>query len=92
MRTYAEINRHPTTNLCPPLDETALIQALVAQYLAHDGYVDTASAFAEDVQKEALALDGQGTSSTIALDARSDGDAVNRQRNPSRPCYFGGFP
>jgi hypothetical protein len=79
-RTYAEINRHPTTNLCPPLDETALIQALVSQYLAHDGYVDTVRAFAEDVQKESLALDGQGIPGINPLDAQSDGDAVNRQR------------
>jgi hypothetical protein len=33
----------------PPLDESTLMQELVAQFLAHDGYVDTARAFAEEV-------------------------------------------
>jgi hypothetical protein len=80
--TYEEINRHSATRLCPQLDETALIQALVSQYLAHDGYVDTARAFAEDVQNESQALDSDTSRLGISsLDPKGDADAVNRQRN-----------
>jgi hypothetical protein len=64
------------------LDETALIQALVSQYLAHDGYVDTARAFAEDVQNESQALDSSNDRLDVSsLDPKGDADAVNRQRN-----------
>lgn len=80
-KTYEEINRHSITRLCPQLDETALIQALVSQYLAHDGYVDTARAFAEDVQNESQALDSDASRLGISsLDPKGDADAVNRQR------------
>lgn len=77
---YAKINQFPTANLHPPLDESALIQALVSSYLAHDGYVDTARAFAEDVQKEARALATTGRQGSIRpLDIKEDQDAINRQ-------------
>jgi len=80
-QTYEEINHHSIAKLYPPFDETALIQALVSQYLAHDGYVDTARAFAEDVQNENRALDtSPGKSVVGSLDPKSDADAVNRQR------------
>ncbi|KAF2475981.1 ran-binding protein [Lindgomyces ingoldianus] len=37
-------------------DETALVHELVSQYLAHDGYVETARAFSEEVVEESRAL------------------------------------
>ncbi|KAK7754736.1 hypothetical protein SLS62_003294 [Diatrype stigma] len=43
----------------PPQDETELIQGLVLQFLQHDGYVETARAFAAEIhaEKEALNID-----------------------------------
>lgn len=58
----AEINNTSTDTLQPPLDESALLQELVAQFLAHDGYVETAHAFAKEVATETSALqNGHGT-------------------------------
>lgn len=76
-RTYEEINKYPITKLCPPLNETTLIQALVSQYLAHDGYVDTAKAFAHAVQSESRALESD--SRIGSLDPKGDSHARNRQ-------------
>jgi len=78
-KVYDEINRHPTSGLCPSLDEAALIQALVSQYLAHDGYVDTARAFSDDVQNEARALDSGRSGALKALEMKEDKDAIHRQ-------------
>lgn len=78
-KVYDEINRHPTSGLCPSLDEAALIQALVSQYLAHDGYVDTARAFSDDVQNEARALDSGRSGALKALEVKEDKDAIYRQ-------------
>lgn len=62
------------------MNETDLIQTLVLQFLQHDGYVETARAFAEDMklQKEALNLNPD-----VAVDGvniKDDEDANNRQR------------
>ncbi|KAF5246539.1 hypothetical protein FAUST_1265 [Fusarium austroamericanum] len=64
----------------PDWSETDLIQHLVLQFLQHDGYVETARAFAEDmaIQKEALNLD-PNTVIEYQTD-RDDEDANNRQR------------
>lgn len=64
----------------PDWSETDLIQHLVLQFLQHDGYVETARAFAEDmaIQKEALNLD-PNTVVEHQTD-RDDEDANNRQR------------
>ncbi|KAF8474242.1 concanavalin A-like lectin/glucanase domain-containing protein [Kalaharituber pfeilii] len=78
---YGDINLYPASNLHPPLDESALIQAFVSSYLAHDGYVDTARAFAGDVQKEARALASSGRHGSVRpLDIKEDQDAINRQK------------
>jgi hypothetical protein len=60
--------------------ETDLIQALVMQFLQHDGYVETARAFAKDLklQNEALTVNAQPKASAINI--RDDEDADNRQR------------
>jgi Ran-binding protein 9/10 len=73
-----EIENAPTTSLRPPLDETALIQRLVAQYLAHDGYVETARAFGEEIQFESFGLNDATTPK--GLESQDDFDAINRQR------------
>ncbi|KAH0542999.1 hypothetical protein FGG08_002607 [Glutinoglossum americanum] len=76
----SEIEATSVASLHPPLSETSLIQALVAQYLAHDGYVETARAFGEEVRTEAMALQCGRRSSTKGLEPKEDFDAINRQR------------
>jgi hypothetical protein len=66
------------------MNETDLVQALVLQFLQHDGYVETARAFAEDmrIQKEALNMDPDTTVDGINI--KDDEDANNRQSKTSR--------
>jgi hypothetical protein len=73
-----EVKRANVANLNPPFTESQLIHKLIAQYLAHDGYVETARAFATEVQSENDALTG-ATSGQNALELEEDRDAVNRQ-------------
>ncbi|KAG5982735.1 hypothetical protein E4U55_001453 [Claviceps digitariae] len=79
-KIIAEIQKTDISRLEPGLGETDLIQALVLQFLQHDGYVETARAFAEDIrqQKEALNLDPNVTVDGINI--KDDEDANNRQR------------
>lgn len=76
---HAEISATSIANLHPPLDETALIQELVAQFLAHDGYVETARAFAEEVRQESAALQNGRAQPLKQYEAEDDVDATNRQ-------------
>ena len=78
------VTSSPATKLVPSMNETSLIQALVAQFLKHDGYVETARAFQEEVQSENRALN-IGQELFKDLDAKEDVDAVNRQRKPFPP-------
>ncbi|KGQ05676.1 Ran-binding protein 10 [Beauveria bassiana D1-5] len=75
-----DIDSTDTSKLEPGLGETDFIQALVMQFLQHDGYVETARAFAEDlkIQNEALSSNTGPMSSVINI--RDDEDANNRQR------------
>ena len=75
----SEISLTSTANLQPPLDETALIQELVAQFLAHDGYVETARAFAEEVRQESSGLQNGRSRPLSQYEAEEDVDATNRQ-------------
>lgn len=53
----------------------------MAQYLSHDGYVETAKAFASEVRAEATALTGTPDSKLEGyLSVEEDHDAMNRQR------------
>lgn len=76
----ADIQNTDISRLEPGLGETDLIHALVLQSLQHDGYVETARAFAKDIkqQKEALRLDPNVTVDGINI--KDDEDANNRQR------------
>ncbi|KAK8245952.1 ran-binding protein [Phyllosticta capitalensis] len=74
-----EISTRNVSSLKPGLDESALIHELIAQYLAHDGYVETARAFAAEVREESRALAG-GNSHTKDLEPEEDVDAINRQK------------
>jgi hypothetical protein len=80
----AEIATHirvsPSTPDGADFDEAAFIQDLVAQYLTHDGYVETARAFSEAVDEEcrALANDGEDRRHPY-IPPEEDLDAINRQ-------------
>ncbi|KAF3921520.1 hypothetical protein AA313_de0200833 [Arthrobotrys entomopaga] len=76
---YDEINSIPVDNVCPPLDEAALIQSLIASYLQHDGFVETAKAFAQDLQAEQTALNSNTTDLTRTVELMEDKDAIRRQ-------------
>ena len=56
------------------------MKELVAQFLAHDGYVETARAFSEEVNVESRAL--LGSSAVLPKNTlfEDDLDASNRQR------------
>lgn len=62
------------------MNEADLVQQLVLQFLQHDGYVDSARAFAEDIkiQKEALNMDPNVKIEGINI--KDDEDADKRQR------------
>lgn len=74
----SEINATPTANLQPPLDESTLLQELVAQFLAHDGYVETARAFAEEVASETMALQNGRNEPLKKYEVEEDHEAINR--------------
>ncbi|KAF1985679.1 SPRY-domain-containing protein [Aulographum hederae CBS 113979] len=76
----ADIMKTSVAKLNPPLDETALIHQLIAQYLSHDGYVETARAFAEEVRAESRALASGVDAEARDLEPVEDIDAENRQR------------
>ena len=82
-----EINAANVSNLHPTLNKDDLCKALVAQYLSHDGYVETARAFASEVRAEARALRGsQKPSIENFLSMEEDHDAINRQRTSPEIC------
>lgn len=59
--------------------EDALIHQLVGQYLAHDGYVETARAFSTEILEEAKALANDENADLPYRAAVEDLDALNRQ-------------
>ncbi|KAK4895336.1 hypothetical protein LTR27_006679 [Elasticomyces elasticus] len=77
--TLANIAKADVSTLHSPDDESTLIHKLISQYLAHEGYVDTAKAFAKDVhdQEQSLSDDPHPFS---APDSDDDIHAVNRQK------------
>ncbi|KAI1250917.1 hypothetical protein MGN70_007978 [Eutypa lata] len=64
----------------PPQDETELIQELVLQFLQHDGYVETARAFAEEIHAEKEALNIDPSVPVEGININDDEDAHRRQR------------
>ncbi|KAK6344811.1 hypothetical protein TWF718_006765 [Orbilia javanica] len=72
-----EISDSQVESLCPPLDEASLIQSLISSYLQHDGFVETAKAFAQDLQAEQNALSSDGKSKPLEL--MEDENAIHRQ-------------
>lgn len=74
-----DIERTKTTSLGSGMDENTLVQNLVAQYLAHDGYVETARAFAEELTREKNALNSAQPGTAPTAPAADDTEAVHRQ-------------
>ncbi|KAH8670902.1 SPRY domain-containing protein [Xylariales sp. PMI_506] len=64
----------------PSLGETELIQQLVLQFLQHDGYVETARAFAEEIQAEKKSLTLDPSAPLEGINIKDDEDANRRQR------------
>ncbi|RVX72661.1 hypothetical protein B0A52_04059 [Exophiala mesophila] len=75
-----EVSKAKTSALRPPRDESSLIQELVAQFLAHDGYVETAKAFAEEIRREKGFLDNALPLTAPTVPETDDTDAVYRQK------------
>ncbi|KAI9368277.1 hypothetical protein BJX61DRAFT_230774 [Aspergillus egyptiacus] len=76
----SEIRSTSIANIQPPLDETAFLQELVAQFLAHDGYVETAREFAQEVAAESAALENGRQSQLEKYEVEEDVEAINRQK------------
>ncbi|EEA18771.1 hypothetical protein TMatcc_010686 [Talaromyces marneffei ATCC 18224] len=75
-----EISETSTANLQPPLDEAALLQELVAQFLAQEGYYETARTFAEEVREESVTLESGQSRSLYQHEPGEDIDTANRQK------------
>ncbi|KAF2668493.1 SPRY-domain-containing protein [Microthyrium microscopicum] len=79
-----EVKKANTANLAPPLTEHELIHKLIQQYLSHDGYTETAKAFANEVAKENDALasnhDGPADEPRKVIEPQEDEDAILRQK------------
>lgn len=74
-----QLNQADVSQLHPPDDENALIQKLVGQYLAHEGYVETSKAFAADVRDRAKSL-ASSSSEAPSLGGEDDLHTMNRQK------------
>lgn len=77
-----QLNQADVTQLHPPDDENTLIQKLVGQYLAHEGYVETSKAFAADVRDRATSLvtSSSNSPSLGGQDPLDDLHTMNRQK------------
>ncbi|ETI19918.1 hypothetical protein G647_08933 [Cladophialophora carrionii CBS 160.54] len=75
-----DISKARITSLQRQRDENSLIQELVAQFLGHDGYVETAKAFAEETRREKQSLSNVLPANTPTVAGQDDTDAVHRQR------------
>lgn len=64
----------------PPRGETELVQQLVLQFLQHDGYVETARAFAEEIHAEKQNLQIDQRTPVPGINIKDDEDAHHRQR------------
>lgn len=93
LREEAAVNREiataKTSSLRPGLDENSLIQELVAQYLAHDGYVETAKAFMEETTREKNALNSVTPGNTTYPSTTDNTEATHRQSRDQSLWYTG---
>ena len=75
----SEVEKADLSSLHSPDDENALIHNLIGQYLAHEGYVETAKAFARDVHDQHQSLSSEPQPLQLP-DAEDDIHAFNRQK------------
>ena len=75
-----EIAEADTSFLAPGMKEHELINQLVLQFLQHDGYVETARAFAEELRDVDVALRQDPAEEVPGINIKDDEDARNRQR------------
>ncbi|KAL8932571.1 MAG: hypothetical protein Q9211_006236 [Gyalolechia sp. 1 TL-2023] len=75
-----EIHATSSTSLHSLPDESSFLKELVSQFLAHDGFVETAKAFAEEVRTESRALQFSTEISASEPSLEEDLDASNRQQ------------
>jgi len=75
----AEISKADVSSLHPPDNEDALIHKFIGQYLAHEGYVETAKAFARDVHDKQQSLSSNPQPFRLP-DSDDDIHAINRQK------------
>lgn len=74
-----EIAKADVKDLHPPDDENALIHNLIGQYLAHEGYVETAKAFTKDIQEQQQSFSEDSRPPRLTSD-EDDIHALQRQR------------
>lgn len=74
-----EIKKADVSSLHTPDNEDSLVHKLIGQYLAHEGYVDTAKAFANDLQNQQLSLAGESEAPQLP-ETDDDIHAINRQK------------
>lgn len=65
-----------------------VLPAQVLQHLQHDGYVETARAFAEEIVAEKTRLHLDAKEPVASINVRDDEDARRRQRKPSTTSRF----
>lgn len=75
-----EIQATSVVKLHPGLDEGSLLKELVAQYLVHEGYVETAKSFVTEVESDQVALGKASAAMVTRSTTEDDRDASNRQR------------
>lgn len=75
----ADISKADVSSLHPPDNEDALIHKLIGQYLAHEGYVETAKAFERDVHDKKQSLSSNPQPFQLP-DSDDDIHAINRQK------------
>ena len=75
----SEIEKADSSSLHPPDDESTVIHKLIGQYLAHEGYVETAKAFAKDVHDQQEPLSSEPQPFQIP-NSEDDIHAFNRQK------------
>jgi len=75
-----EIQATSVAKLHPGLDEGGLLKELVAQYLIHEGYVETAKSFVAEVESDQASLGKNSAAMITRSTTEDDRDASNRQR------------
>ncbi|KAL8637516.1 MAG: hypothetical protein Q9228_005224 [Teloschistes exilis] len=79
-RERAAINEEIKSTDSSHGDEGAFLKELVAQLFDHDGYIETAKAFQQEVRAESRALQMGTEASSVSTPAEEDLDTSNRQQ------------